>query len=56
MKRLTRLNSLRKYAGTIFAFAVLVVAQVASAQFSFIFYQDAVPESVKTLKSKDKCP
>jgi cyclic lactone autoinducer peptide len=49
MKRLKRLNSLRKYVGTSFAFMALVVAQVASTQFSFIFYQDSVPESVKAL-------
>jgi cyclic lactone autoinducer peptide len=29
---------------------VLVVAQVASTRFSVIFYQDEIPEKVKTLR------
>lgn len=50
MKKSKILKPFRKYAGTSFAFAALIVAQVASTQFSFIFYQDAVPVSVKKLK------
>ncbi len=46
----TRLKSLRKYAGISFAFVGLFIAQIASTRFSFIFYQDTVPESVKALK------
>lgn len=41
-----RLNILRKYTGTAFAFTALVVAQMASTQFSYIFYQDAVPKKI----------
>ncbi|WP_341876821.1 hypothetical protein [Defluviitalea saccharophila] len=40
---------LRKYVGTAFAIAAFVVAQSASTQFSFIYYQDIVPEKVKNL-------
>jgi cyclic lactone autoinducer peptide len=43
------ISILRKYVGTAFAFAALVVAQVASTQFSYIYYQDTVPEKVKAL-------
>ena len=41
---------LSKYTGTSFAFLALAVAQVASTRFSFIFYQDEIPEKVKMLK------
>lgn len=42
--------NIRKYTGTAFAFTVLVVAQLASTQFSYIFYQDTVPIKVRALK------
>lgn len=47
-----RLSVLRKYSGTTFAFVALIVAQMASSQFSFIYYQDEIPEKVKALNNK----
>lgn len=44
-----KLGLLSKYVGTSFAFLALAVAQVASVRFSVIFYQDEIPEKVKTL-------
>lgn len=46
-----KLSFLGKYAGTTFACMALVVAQIASTRFSFIYYQDEVPEKVKMLKN-----
>jgi len=43
------MNVIRKYSGTAFAFVALLVAQMASTQFSYIYYQDSVPDKVKTL-------
>jgi cyclic lactone autoinducer peptide len=40
--------------GTVFAFVALMAAQVASTQFSLIYYQDCVPEKVKKLKNDYK--
>ncbi len=45
-----KLSFLRKYAGTAFACMALFGAQMASTQFSIIYYQDKVPEKVKKLK------
>jgi len=45
-------NVIRKYGGTAFAFMALIVAQAASTQFSYIYYQESVPNKVKELKSK----
>jgi len=45
-----KLKFLSKYAATTFAMLALVVAQVASTRFSVIFYQDEVPEKVKSLR------
>ena len=36
--------------GTVFAFVALMAAQVASTQFSLIYYQESVPEKVRKLK------
>ncbi|SCP97787.1 hypothetical protein [Anaerobium acetethylicum] len=47
-----KLDFLRKYAGISFAFLALIVAQVASTQFSLIFFQDEVPEKVKELRKR----
>jgi len=41
-----------KKGGTAFAFVALVAAQVASTQFSLIYYQESVPEKVRTLIDK----
>lgn len=43
-----KLSFIRKYSGTTFAFAALLVAQVASTRFSLIFYQGEIPEKLKT--------
>lgn len=45
------MNVIRRYGGTAFAFVALVVAQVASTQFSYIYYQNPVPMKVKELKN-----
>ncbi len=45
------MNVIRKYSGMAFAFVALLAAQAASTQFSYIYYQDSVPEKVKELKS-----
>lgn len=47
---MTRLNMLRKYAATSFAFVALVVANLASTQFSIIYYQREIPEILKETK------
>jgi len=44
------MSVIRKYSGTAFAFVALLAAQVASTQFSYIYYQDSVPKAVKSLK------
>lgn len=41
------MNVIRKYGGTAFAFMALIVAQAASTQFSYIYYQDEIPEKAK---------
>jgi len=46
---MNKLKFSSKYAATTFAMLALVVAQVASTRFSVIFYQDEVPEKVKSL-------
>jgi cyclic lactone autoinducer peptide len=46
-----RINVIRRYCGTAFAFVALVVAQVASTQFSYVYYQDSVPMKVKELNN-----
>lgn len=50
VKEMKIMKSIRKYAGSGVACMALVVAQVASTQYSFIFYQDEVPVKVKALK------
>lgn len=37
---------------TAFAFFALIATQIASTQFSLIYYQDCVPEKVKILREK----
>ena len=37
---------------TAFAFIALIATQVASTQFSLIYYQDPVPEKVRILRNK----
>ncbi len=49
-----KLNILRNYVGPAFAFTALIVAQIASTQFSLIYYQDTIPEKVKELKKQEK--
>lgn len=39
-----------KRGGTTFAFVALMAAQVASTQFSLIYYQDCVPDKVRKLR------
>ena len=41
-----------KKGGTAFAFVALIAAQVASTQFSLIYYQEAVPEKVRILRDR----
>jgi cyclic lactone autoinducer peptide len=43
-------SSITKSAGNILANVALHTAKRASTQFSYIFYQDEVPEKVKDLK------
>lgn len=38
--------------GTAFAFVALVAAQIASTQFSLIYYQEPVPEKVRKLRDR----
>ena len=45
-----RLSMLRKYAATSFAFVALVVANVASTQFSIIYYQGEIPKGLNDSK------
>lgn len=41
---------LSKKGGSAFAFIALLTAQAASTQFSYIYYQELVPEKVRDLK------
>jgi len=52
VKEMRKLNILRNYVGPAFAFTALIVAQIASTQFSLIYYQDTIPEKVKELKKQ----
>lgn len=45
-------NEISKSAGNMLANAALNVAKRASQQFSFIFFQEEVPDKVKELKNK----
>jgi len=47
------INFLRRNAGICFAFVALIVAQAASTQYSFIYYQDSVPEKLRMLNNKE---
>lgn len=49
MKKLRFLN---RIVGTSFAFLALSVAQLATTQMCFIFYQEEIPEKVKELKKE----
>lgn len=42
-----KLSFARKYSGMAFAFVALMVAQIASVQFSLIFYQSEIPEKLR---------
>lgn len=44
------LKNIRKFYGSAFAFAALLIANTASTQFSLIYYQESVPEKVRELK------
>lgn len=49
-----KLQSLRKFAGTVFACLAFFVAQKAATQVCFIFYQDEIPEKVREIKKRPR--
>lgn len=47
-----KLQNMRKFAGTLFAYLAFFVAQTATTQVCFVFYQDEIPEKVREIKKK----
>lgn len=50
VKKMKKLSFLTRSIGGMFACMALIVAQLASTQFSLIYYQDEVPKKVKDLR------